>query len=271
MPMKARYTVLDGEVLAEKRGGVRHELVPDSLGSTVALLDSGQAISDTFAYWPYGEERTRTGTTATPFRFVGTQGYYRDSPSRSYVRARFLDQARARWMTPDPRAAGHEHGSPYVYAAARPTTDLDPSGLLPASTTKGGFGCPDRANAYCGAAKATKATGLDCICGVARIVCAIIGNPRYPPGIRNWFECMNKCMFDHWRTGDTREWSAAAETCRRCGPDSFPCCHDQIVADQAAFTDCARRCGAVPAPELLRYYSAMKGCCDPPSLFPSGP
>ena len=42
----------------------------------MALLDNTQAQTDTFAYWPYGEERTRTGTTPTPFRFVGALGYY---------------------------------------------------------------------------------------------------------------------------------------------------------------------------------------------------
>src|SRR5688572_23246446 len=40
MAMKARYTVLDGEIIAEKRDGVRRSYVPDALGSTVALIDS---------------------------------------------------------------------------------------------------------------------------------------------------------------------------------------------------------------------------------------
>src|SRR5438046_8296858 len=85
-----RYTTVNGEVIAEKRAGVRRLYLPDPLGSTVALLDNTQAQTDTFTYWPYGEERVRTGTTPTPFRFVGTAGYYRDSPTRAYVRARSL-------------------------------------------------------------------------------------------------------------------------------------------------------------------------------------
>src|SRR5436853_4679590 len=100
MTMKVRYTVVNGEVIAEKASGVRRLLVPDPLGSTVALLDNTQTQTDTFSYWPYGEERTRTGTTATPFRFVGTVGYFRDSPSRTYVRARHLKTAHGRWLTP---------------------------------------------------------------------------------------------------------------------------------------------------------------------------
>ena len=63
-----RYTVIDGEVLSESRGGVKRDYVPDPLGSTVALLDNTQTKTDTFSYWPYGEEASRTGTTPTPFR-----------------------------------------------------------------------------------------------------------------------------------------------------------------------------------------------------------
>src|SRR5437762_7180134 len=94
-----RYTTVSGEIIAEKRAGVRRLYVPDALGSTVALLDNTQTQTDTFSYWPYGEERLRTGTTPTPFRFVGTHGCYRDSPSRTYMRARHLDRARGRWLT----------------------------------------------------------------------------------------------------------------------------------------------------------------------------
>ena len=42
MAMRVRYTVVNGEVIAEKRSGVRRLYVPDLLGSTVALLDSTQ-------------------------------------------------------------------------------------------------------------------------------------------------------------------------------------------------------------------------------------
>src|SRR4051794_6446424 len=120
MPMKARYTTINGEVIAEKRAGVRRLYVPDPLGSTVALLDSSQAKSDTFEYWPYGEERVRTGTTPTPFRFVGTAGYYQDSSGRCYVRARNLAAGRGRWLTVDP--AGYDV-HPYGYSNNNPLTE----------------------------------------------------------------------------------------------------------------------------------------------------
>jgi len=100
--MKARYTVVIGEVIAEKRGGVRRCYVPDPLGSTIALLDSTQTKTDTWEYWPYGEVRVRTGTTATPLQYVGTLGYYQTNRSFLYVRARTDRTFLGRWMTKDP-------------------------------------------------------------------------------------------------------------------------------------------------------------------------
>ncbi len=128
MAMKTRYTVVDGEVIAEKRSGVRKQYVPDPLGSTVALLDKTQTQTDTFTYWPYGEVRTRTGTTATPFQYVGTKGCHQDSSSRTYMRARVLDVVKGRWLPQDP--IGYDGGlNLYAYVDNMPTVYIDPSGL----------------------------------------------------------------------------------------------------------------------------------------------
>jgi hypothetical protein len=82
------YLTIDGESVSETRSGVESDYVPDSLGSTIGLLNSNLQLTDTFAYWPYGEIQSRTGTNSTPNQFVGTFGYHRDSSSRNYVRAR---------------------------------------------------------------------------------------------------------------------------------------------------------------------------------------
>jgi RHS repeat-associated protein len=126
-----RYTVVDGEVIAEKRNGVRSLYVPDPLGSTVALLDNTQAQTDTFTYWPYGEENVRTGTTPTPFRFVGTKGYYRDSASKTYVRARHLDTQKSRWLTQDPIGHNTVDSNLYRYVFNRPMVLTDRIGMQP--------------------------------------------------------------------------------------------------------------------------------------------
>ena len=120
MPMKARYTVIDGEVIAEKRNGVRKQYVPDPLGSTVAMLDNTQAQTDTFSYWPYGEVASRTGITPTPFQFVGTKGYYKSNTT--FVDDSFLLTSLAQWA--DMAYGMNIDGSypTYVYASGNPTT-----------------------------------------------------------------------------------------------------------------------------------------------------
>ena len=122
----ASYLILDGEVLAETRGGADRDYLPDPIGSVVALLDSNQARTDEFAYWPYGEERVRTGTTPTPFRFVGTLGYRRDDAARTYVRARVLRPGLALWQTVDPLWPREKA---YTYVDGGPTVWTDSSGM----------------------------------------------------------------------------------------------------------------------------------------------
>src|SRR5579872_4997763 len=128
MALKTRYTVVNGEVLSENRGGTIRDYVPDPLGSTVALLDNTQAQQSTFSYWPYGEVKTSSGPTSTPFQFVGTRGYFRDSASKEYVRARYLDTQKGRWLTQDPIGFDAGDYNLYRYVRNRPVTADDPTG-----------------------------------------------------------------------------------------------------------------------------------------------
>jgi hypothetical protein len=103
MAMSVTYTNFVGGIVTENRGGVSSHYVADTLGSTIALVNSSGTVTDTWTYWPYGEVRTRTGTNPTPFTFCGIIGYFQDLLNNfSYVRARFLRVALARWQTVDP-------------------------------------------------------------------------------------------------------------------------------------------------------------------------
>jgi RHS repeat-associated protein len=124
-----RYTTIHGEVIAEKRNGARRLYTPDPLGSTVALLDNTQTQVDTFTYWPYGEVRTSTGTTPPPFQFVGTKGYYAGSASKAYVRARYLDTPKGRWLTQDPISFLGGDANLYRDVSNNPIVSTDPWGL----------------------------------------------------------------------------------------------------------------------------------------------
>lgn len=148
------YLTADGSILYENRAGTEHDYVADQLGSTTALLDRTQSQTDTFAYWPYGEQRTRDGSTQTPFTFVGGIGYAQDA-SGIYIRRRTLAPLLGRWLQRDPLL---EDRTPYSYCRCSPGTLTDYSGAHPVRPNKpvGAFGVswkiwewPDYGN-YCG-------------------------------------------------------------------------------------------------------------------------
>jgi RHS repeat-associated protein len=126
MAMSVVYGNFLGGIVTETRGGVERDYVPDPLGSTAHLVDATGTLTDSFEYWPYGEVRTRTGTTPTPFGYVGTLGYYTDQLGRLYVRARHYLTLVARWLTVDPLWPRFQA---YEYAEGDPGRWVDPDGL----------------------------------------------------------------------------------------------------------------------------------------------
>ncbi len=127
MAMSVVYTNFNGRIVKENRAGVERYYAPDTLGSTALLLDSTGTVTDTFTYWPFGEVRSHTGTSTTPFTFIGTLGYYFSLAANwFYVRARFYQQTLGRWLTVDPV---WPFQPPYLYGANSPGVNVDPSGL----------------------------------------------------------------------------------------------------------------------------------------------
>ncbi len=137
--MSARYTVIDGEVIAQERSGVRHQLVPDSLGSTVALYDNAGTKTDTFGYWPNGEASSRTGNTTAKFQYVGTLGYYQDKVRLNYVRARFLDSDKGRWIIEDRVGFYSGDYNLYRYVKNQIMSSIDPTGNWPENAHYGRY------------------------------------------------------------------------------------------------------------------------------------
>jgi RHS repeat-associated protein len=50
----------------------------DGLGSTAALTDLNENITDTYEYSAFGIQENSTGSSVNPFRYVGQWGYYDD-------------------------------------------------------------------------------------------------------------------------------------------------------------------------------------------------
>lgn len=136
----ADYTTepyLYGDVISQYRDGQSRFLHHDAQGSTLAVTDDSQNVTDTFTYTAFGEVTERTGTTEVPFQYIGRQGYYTDSlTAQIMARRRPYDPARVRWLAPDPvdlvnitRPDPVLDTMSYQYSLNNPLTYVDPSGL----------------------------------------------------------------------------------------------------------------------------------------------
>lgn len=124
---------LYGNLISQNRGGVESQYHFDSQGSTLALTDDNQNVTDTYAYSAFGEVTAHTGSTVNPFQYIGQDGYYRDAvTSECRIRRRSLLSGIGQWISRDPLAIAIAL-SPhiYIYANNNPTSYADPSGLLP--------------------------------------------------------------------------------------------------------------------------------------------
>ncbi len=100
----------------------------DHLGSTIALTDSNGNVTDEFAYTPYGELMSHTGTTETPYTFCGRHGAYWEGGSLYHMKARYYRADIARFISSDP--IGISGGvNLYAYANGNPILFLDALGL----------------------------------------------------------------------------------------------------------------------------------------------
>ena len=124
-----RYNVINGQVLSETRSGVKRDYLTDGLGNTLALLDNTQTKTDTFDYFPSGTVAARTGTNPTPFQWNGGSGYFTDSSTRKYVRARNYFNSTGRWGSQDPTGFKAGDFNLYRYVGNRFVTAKDLSGL----------------------------------------------------------------------------------------------------------------------------------------------
>ncbi len=104
----------------------------DLSGSTLALTSSAGAVTDAYAYSPYGLLAARTGTSQQPFTYIGRHGVRWDSVAGLYhMRARFYDPGTGRFISRDPlwpTAADPLSLNPYSYAANNPLQYVDPMG-----------------------------------------------------------------------------------------------------------------------------------------------
>jgi RHS repeat-associated protein len=108
----------------------------DRTGSTLALTDSSGAVTDAYAYDPYGSLLAHTGASAQPFTFVGAWGVRQEGASGTlyHMRARYYDATTARFVSRDPvwpDIYAPDQINPYQYVGEDPISNTDATGLLP--------------------------------------------------------------------------------------------------------------------------------------------
>jgi RHS repeat-associated protein len=118
-------------LISERAGSTSKYYHGDQLGSTRGVTDSSQAITDSREFDSFGLTIASSGSTSTPFKFAGGQGYQADGDSGlMLLGARYYDPSTGRFINRDPiRYRGGMNL--YGYCAGCPVQTADPNGLQP--------------------------------------------------------------------------------------------------------------------------------------------
>lgn len=129
--VQATYTrrpELYGPLISQYRGSSTSYYHFDALGSTRALTNDTQAVTDSYTYDVWGVAVASSGSTENSQRWVGRMGYAQSTTLNLLcVRTRSYSTIAARWMSHDPIWFSTET-NPYAYAQFNPATVIDPSG-----------------------------------------------------------------------------------------------------------------------------------------------
>jgi RHS repeat-associated protein len=109
----------------------------DEQGSTLALTDEAGDVTDQFAYTPYGGV-TRTGTTDTPFQWLGGIAVQNEGAGLYYMLNRYYSATTKKFISTDPK--GIDGGANlYAYGNLNPLAFVDPYGLCAKSYSSYNF------------------------------------------------------------------------------------------------------------------------------------
>jgi RHS repeat-associated protein len=106
----------------------------DSRGSTIALTNATETVTDSYAYDPFGQSVNAIGSNNNPFRFLGLHGVLDEGDYLTYIRARYYDTEQQRFISKD-SYLGEDGRSQtrnrYAYALNSPIVAVDVDGKTP--------------------------------------------------------------------------------------------------------------------------------------------
>jgi RHS repeat-associated protein len=133
--VEAEYTYQPepyGDLVSQRRDADSRFYWFDALGSTTALTDDTGTVTDEARYQAFGQEVDSTGSTKTPYRWVGRIGYRRDETTGLFnLRARDYDSVPGRFLSQDSIGLASGDSNFYRYAMNNPVVLVDPSGKGP--------------------------------------------------------------------------------------------------------------------------------------------
>jgi RHS repeat-associated protein len=91
-----------GPLLSERRGTVDSQYHFDALGSTRALTDNSQSVTDTFTYDAWGNMVLQTGAMSTPWKWNGQWQAHSSRSNLFYFRRRMYSEVLGLWLSADP-------------------------------------------------------------------------------------------------------------------------------------------------------------------------
>ena len=135
-------------------------LLPDLLGSTLALTDNTGTVQTQYTYEPFGNTTFTGVSSANPFQFTGREN---DSTGLYYYRARYYSPTLGRFISEDPWEFFGGDMDLYSYATDAPSDETDPGGTYAGAVALPWYTLPWAGGS---AAEIATAAGLGALAGV---------------------------------------------------------------------------------------------------------
>ncbi len=233
-----------GDLVSQRRSTTTKYYHFDALGSTLALTDTNENVTDTYKYYAFGKSLTSSGVTVNNLRFVGNLGYYNEAAlSLQYLRARYYQPTTGRFISVDP-VPGYPLDPitlhQYLYAANKPVNIIDPSGLSPSDRQECLRKCADNYR--------------ECLDGLDE----------------EYHDCVIDCIgvYAHWYLGDFATYLRCVAAVRWPSPITVTACGGSVMARWLTEIWCINPC-ADNWQETMEscewaYLRCVKRCPKPP-------